>query len=68
MHHLLLQAARHVVQWEADRHPASVFVFRCQTSQHSRLNFDFYDHCFAPFVLALRFGGVGVIAVLQDWE
>ncbi|MFD5105520.1 hypothetical protein [Streptomyces cinereoruber] len=66
-HHLLLQAARGVVDWREGESPASFLFFDCQeSSNNARLNFDYLDIVNLPF-LAIRVGSVGVVACLQDW-
>ncbi|MFD1211802.1 hypothetical protein ACFQ36_07085 [Arthrobacter sp. GCM10027362] len=67
MHHLLMQAVRGGSTWSSAReNPWSIFVFKCQTSEDVRLNFDYIDSFRIPF-LAIRSGDVAVIAALQDW-
>ncbi|MFJ4624669.1 hypothetical protein [Streptomyces sp. NPDC088812] len=65
-HHLLMQAARGVVRWRHDQHPASVFVFQAQEPTHPRARFDYVDIINFPF-FAVRVGTTAVVAVLQDW-
>lgn len=67
MHHMLLQGTRGVVRWRhPEQQPASIFVFKCQTTKSTRANFDYFDIVQYPY-LAIRVGPVGVMSVLQDW-
>lgn len=64
--HRILQVARQQVDLRLDQTPTSVFVFRTLDSSESALRFDYRDLIVPPF-LALRLGGVGLIACLLDW-
>lgn len=64
MHHLLLQAARGLVEWSD--FPASIYAFRCQQSQDKRRNFDFGDNP-PTMALGIRMGHTALFALLQDF-
>lgn len=49
-HRLLMQAARGVVRWQPEQHPASIFVLRTQEPTHPRNRFDYVDIINFPFV------------------
>ena len=65
LHHLL-QIARNRVDLASDHAPASVFVLRTLDSEIAAHRFDYRDLFIPPF-LAVRMGGVGLVACLLDW-
>lgn len=65
LHHVL-QVARRQVDLALGQTPASVFVLRTLDATDPRLRFDYRDLIAPPF-LALRLGGVGLVACLLDW-
>ena len=64
MHHYFLQSARLPMRF-IDFFPASIFIFHLQKSQYIEEQFDFRDLP-ANLGIAIRFGSVGIIAILQD--
>jgi len=66
MHHMLMQVARGLVEWEPGKSPASIFVFESQVPSNARQTFDYRDSLYFPY-LSLRIGKTAVIASLQDW-
>jgi hypothetical protein len=64
MLHRLLQAL--ITRVSATPFPGSIYIFKCQTCDKARDNFDRYDSADGPSI-AIRSGEVGLIGNLLDW-
>lgn len=64
IHQLLLTRLNGKVDW--DTFPASIFIFDCIDEANNKLNFNYFDSPYQPFV-SVRIGTTYVAAFLQDF-
>lgn len=65
--HQVLQVTNGRVHIQEDRTPASIFLFSTlEAEEHPKAGFDYADLLHPPF-MAIRLGGIGIVAPLLDW-